>query len=283
LRAVSIFVILSIVLVIVFLLYPLIQVIGLSFTSWSGFRPPFFVGLTNFNALFQDPVLYQALTNNVIWALGFLVINNALGLFLAGSIDILGKRLGSFFRTLLYVSVLLPNVVVSFLFVAIYDPNIGLLDGFLNSIGLTPLSSTQWLSDPHIAIFSVLASSIWQYAAFPMLIFIAAFSAISPSIYEAAALDGANQWQIFWKIKVPIIRPVIFTILALTWIWNSMPFSQIYTMTKGGPGHATDVLVTYMYSLAFSGLRLGYASAVAVVLFIVIIPAAIIFLKLFEK
>jgi len=116
-----------------------------------------------------------------------------------------------------------------------------------------------------------------------MLIFIAAFGSINPSLYESAIVDGASQWQIFWKIKVPIIRPVIITILALTWIFNSQPFSQIWTLTRGGPGHASEVLVTYLYQVAFSGLQLGYAATISVVLFALIFPVVIIFLRIFEK
>ena len=85
-------------------------------------------------------------------------------------------------------------------------------------------------------------SSIWQYAGFPMLIFLAAFTSISPSLYEAAKIDGATEWSVFWRVKVPIIRPVIIMVLALTYIWNSMPFAQVWTMTQGGPGHASEVL-----------------------------------------
>jgi raffinose/stachyose/melibiose transport system permease protein len=178
---------------------------------------------------------------------------------------------------------LLPNVVVSYLFLALYDPNIGLIDGFFRAIGVSALGNVQWLGNVHLTLYSILASSIWQYAAFPMLIFIAAFAGINPSLYEAALLDGASQWQIFWRIKVPIIRPVIITILALTYIWNSQPFSQVWTLTQGGPGHVSDVMVTYIYRLAFSGLEFGYASAVSVLLFMIIFPVVIVFFKLFEK
>ncbi|MDA4136652.1 MAG: sugar ABC transporter permease, partial [Thaumarchaeota archaeon] len=215
----------------VFILYPLSQVIYLSFTSYSGFITPRWVGLTNFSVLFNDPVLQIALENNIIWVGIFLVANNFLGLLLAGSIDIMGRKLSSFFRIVLYMSVLLPTVAVSYLFLALYSPEIGLIDAGLKDIGLTALSKTEWLGNPSLTLYSVLGSSIWQYAAFPMLIFIAAFASINPSLYEAAVIDGASQWHIFWRIKVPIIRPVIITMLALTYIWNSQPFAQIYTMT----------------------------------------------------
>jgi ABC-type sugar transport system permease subunit len=213
----------------------------------------------------------------------FLLANNGAGLFLAGTIDLMGKRSSQFFRIVLYISVLLPNVVVSYLFLALFDPNIGLIDSFFKSVGLTALGSTEWLGNPHLTLYSILFSSIWQYAGFPMLIFLAAFSSISPSLYEAAKIDGASEWSIFWRIKVPIIRPVIVTVLALTWIWNSMPFSQVWTMTQGGPGHASEVLVTYLYREAFSGFQFGYASAISVVLFVIIFPVVVIFFRSFER
>lgn len=277
------FLIPPVVFVAIFIVYPVIQMVYLSFTSWTGFSPPRFIGDKNYIFLPKDPIFSVALVNNFIWVIVFLVVNNFVGLMLAGGIDILGRKSGQFFRTVIYVSVLLPNAVISLLFVALYDPNLGLIDSFFRAVGLKGLGATQWLANPNLTIFSILASSIWQYAAFPMLIFIAAFGAINPSLYEAAIVDGATQWQIFWRIKVPMIRPVIITILAITWIFNSQPFSQIWTLTRGGPGHASEVLVTYMYQVAFSGLQLGYASAIAVILFLVIFPVVIVFLRIFEK
>ena len=267
----------------IFILYPLTEVIYLSFTQYSGFETPVWIGLTNFKLLFGDPVMSISLTNNIIWVVIFLVVNNFLGLMLAGSIDIMGRKLSSFFRIVLYISVLLPTVAVSYLFLALYSPEIGLLDAFFRDVGLTALSKTDFLGNPSLTLYSVLGSSIWQYAAFPMLIFIAAFASINPSLYEAAVIDGANQWQIFWRIKVPIIRPVIVTMLALTYIWNSQPFSQIYTMTKGGPGNTSQVLVSYLFESAYSNLRIGYGSAIAIVIFLLIFPVAVIFFRTFEK
>ncbi len=277
------FLIPPIVFVAIFILYPVAQMVYLSFTSWTGFSPPKFIGLKNYAFLPNDPIFSVSLINNFIWVIVFLIVNNFLGLMLAGAIDILGRKAGQFFRTVIYVSVLLPNPVISLLFVALYDPNIGLIDNLFRGIGLTGIGSTQWLANPQLTLYSILASSIWQYAGFPMLIFIAAFAAINPAIHEAATIDGASQWQIFWRIKVPMIRPVIITILAITWIFNSQPFSQVWTLTRGGPGHASEVLVTYLYQVAFSGLQLGYASTISVVLFAIIFPVVIVFLRVFEK
>lgn len=268
---------------VVFIIYPLSQVIYLSFTSYSGFISPRWVGLTNFKVLIADPILKIALENNIEWVVIFLVLNNFLGLLLAGSIDIMGRKLSSFFRIVLYISVLLPTVAVSYLFLALYSPEIGLIDAGLRDLGLTALSKTDFLGNPSLTLLSVLGSSIWQYAAFPMLIFIAAFASINPSLYEAAVIDGASQWHIFWRIKVPIIRPVIVTMLALTYIWNSQPFAQIYTMTGGGPGNASQVLVSYMFLEAYADLRIGYASAIAILIFVIIFPVAVIFFRTFEK
>jgi raffinose/stachyose/melibiose transport system permease protein len=257
----------------VFILYPLSEVIYLSFTSYSGFIAPVWIGLSNYKVLLSDPILSISLVNNIIWVLVFLVVCNFLGLMLAGSIDIMGNKLSSFFRIVLYVSVLLPTVAVSYLFLALYSPEIGLIDALFRDLGLNALATTDFLGNP----------SLTQYAAFPMLIFIAAFASINPSLYEAAIVDGANQWQIFWRIKIPIIRPVIVTMLALTYIWNSQPFSQIYTMTKGGPGNSSQVLVSYLFEAAYSELRIGYGSAIAIVIFLIIFPVAVIFFRTFEK
>ena len=224
----------------IFILYPLSQVIYLSFTRYSGFQAPQWIGLSNFQVMLNDPILKIALENNIIWVLLFLVLNNFLGLMLAGS----NRHPGAEAELLLQDRPLhlgpapdgrgkLTSSSRS------YSPEIGLLDALFRDLGLKALATTQFLGNPSLTLYSVLGSSIWQYAGFPMLIFIAAFAGINPSLYEAAIVDGANQWQIFWRIKVPIIRPVIVTMLALTYIWNSQPFAQIYTMTKGGPGNST--------------------------------------------
>ena len=283
-KSLAVFLVAPLAFVLVLVLYPLLQVFVLSLENWSGFSPPVYTGLTNFTVLLTaDPVFVTSLTNNLTWVVVFLIANNGAGLFLAGTIDLMGKRSSQFYRIVLYISVLLPNVVVSYLFLALFDPNIGLIDSFLRDVGLTALAHTEWLGNPHLTLYSILFSSIWQYAGFPMLIFLAAFSSISPSLYEAAKIDGASEWSIFWRIKVPIIRPVIITVLALTWIWNSMPFSQVWTMTQGGPGHASEVLVTYLYREAFSGFQFGYASAISVILFAIIFPVVVIFFRSFER
>ena len=283
----AIFLVAPLAFVAIFVLYPLALDFYLSLTNWSGFVPPSqapYIGLTNFRYLLtKDPVFVTALSNNVVWVLIFLVANNGAGLALAGTIDIMRKRVGEFFRIIIYLSVLLPSVVVSYLWLALYNPNIGLIDGFLKAIGLTSLGSTAWLGNFHLTLYSILFSSIWQYAGFPMLIFLAAFSSISPSLYEAARIDGASDWSIFWHVKVPIIRPVIVIVLVLTYIWNSMPFAQIWTMTQGGPGYASQVLVSYMYSVAFSGFEFGYASAISVILFLLIFPIVVIIVRIFDK
>lgn len=267
----------------IFLIYPISQAFYLSFTSYSGFTAPRWIGLANFQTLVGDPIFIQALENNFIWVAVFLVVNNLLGLLLAGSIDIMSRKVSQFFRIVLYISVLLPATAVSVLFLALYSPEIGIIDAFFKDVGLTSLSKIDFLGDPHLTLLSVLGSSIWQYAAFPMLIFIAAFASINPSLYEAAIVDGASQWDIFWRVKVPIIRPVIVTMVALTYIWNSQPFSQIYTMTGGGPGNVSQVLVSYMFEAAYSELRIGYGSAIAIIIFIIIFPVAVLFYRTFEK
>ena len=282
-RSIWIFVIPSLLFVAIFILYPVGQMIYLAFTRWNGVAVPVFTGLRNFMAAVNDSTLLESLQNNFAWVLVFLVVNNFLGLLLAGSLEILGARLSQFYRVVLYTSTLLPNVVISYLFLAIYDPQIGILNSFFNTLGLKSLASTLWLGNPNLTLYSVLASSVWQYAGFPMLIFLAGFAGIPPSIKEAAKIDGASEWQIFWRVKVPMIRPIIITLLALTWIWNSAPFGPIWTMTKGGPGHASEVLVTYLYRLGFSGFEFGYASMVSFILFIIVLPVVIIFVRVFEK
>src|SRR5438552_11518176 len=155
--------------------------IYLAFTRWNGAGPPVFTGIRNFLAITNDNIFYESLVNNFIWVISFAIVTNGLGLLMAGALDTMGRRLSQFYRIVLYMSTLLPNVVISYLFLALYDPQIGILNSFFYAIGLKSLGSTLWLGNPNIALFSVLASSIWQYAGFPMLIFLAGFTGISPA------------------------------------------------------------------------------------------------------
>jgi ABC-type sugar transport system permease subunit len=282
-KSIWVFLLLPVALVCFLIIYPLSDTIYLAFTNWNGISPPEINGLRNIQSALSDPVFYQSLMDNVVWVIIFMVLTNGLGLFFSGALDTMGKRLSQFYRIILYISVLLPNVVISYLFLAVYDPQIGILNAFFNFLGLRSLGSTLWLANPHIAIFSVLASSIWQYAAFPMLIFLAAFTGIRPQVLEAAKIDGASEIQIFLRIKTRMIFPVIVTMLALTWIWNSSPFGPIFTMTQGGPANATQVLVTYLYTLGFNGYEFGYASTIALVLILIVVPVAVIFVRTFDK
>ena len=171
-------------------------------------------------------------------------------------------RFRAFFRTAYFLPVMTSLVVVSTIWRMLYNRN-GLLNLALGVIGLEPI---HWLSDPHWALFSIVIASVWQGFGFETVIFLAALQGIPAELYEAASLDGANAWQRFLHITLPSLRPVLIFIYIIGIIGSFQIFDQVFVMTSGGPAYSTTTLVYYLYS-KFMDLRLGYASAIAYVLF----------------
>ena len=223
-----------------------------------------FVGLDNFFELCTDHVFWLALGNNLIFAFGSVVVQVGVGLLLAAIIDRgigFGKK---FFQTVFFLPMIMSVVAVGLLWGFIYDPLVGLLNAILKICGLAPHG---WLGDPKTAIYAILIAACWQYIGFCMIILLAGMQSIPQEIYEASQIDGANEWQNFHYITVPAIRNVVITTILVTVIGSFKVFDYIYVMTKGGPNYASEVLAHYIYLHGFTLNKMGYASAIATVLF----------------
>jgi ABC-type sugar transport system permease subunit len=164
---------------------------------------------------------------------------------------------------------MLPMTVTGALWARIYETNYGLLNTLLRTVGLDHLASA-WLGDVNLSLWAIVAVSIWQFSGFPMIVLLAAIENISQEIHEAATLDGVNEWQRIRYLTLPLIRPVLFSISMLQIIFSLKVFDLVWIMTKGGPGESSSVLGTYLYRKAFELRSYGYASAVAVIMFVVI-------------
>ncbi|WP_039763690.1 carbohydrate ABC transporter permease [Caldicellulosiruptor sp. F32] len=259
----------------IYIVYPIIMSFWLSFYEWDGISPKKeFVKFKNWSALFTDSVFWHSLTNNIKIIILSLLIQIPLAILIAVIIDRGGKKF-DIFKSLFYLPMLMSSVAIGVLFKYVYDPQFGLISAILNLLHLENFAK-DWLGDPSIALYSVIAVICWQYIPFYMIFFIAAISNIPQELYEAAKIDGATQTQYFWKIEIPLLLPSIKTACILSLIGSLKYFDLIYVMTEGGPAGATELMATYMYKNAFASFKMGYGSTIASAMFIIITTAGII-------
>jgi ABC-type sugar transport system permease subunit len=259
----------------VFLLIPMVISLWWSLNDYSGIQPPRFIGLKNYIDLFTtDRYFLPSLWNTTVFVLLGMSIGPTLGLLTAILLN-QKVRFQSLFRTAYYLPVMTSLVVVSTIWVMLYNQN-GLFNSILAALGL---DSVGWLSNPNVALFSVAIASIWQGFGFETVIFLAALQSIPRELYEAAMMDGANPFQQFLYITVPSLRYVIAFVYIYGIIGSYQVFDQVFVMTNGGPVHSTTTVVYYLFS-KFQDLRLGQASAIAYILFAILVVFSYIELRL---
>ena len=261
----------------VFLIYPVVQSGVLSFSSWAGpGRPSVPVGLANYRELFGDPIFWRALGNTAVLLVVSVVIQLPIGLGLA-LIVTSARRGRRFWRGVFFIPTLMSTVAVAILWRFVYSPDYGIINGFLRAVGLGELAQG-WLGQTSTALAAVIGANVWQWAPFYMIIYIAALVGLDHEVYEAAALDGADGWQKFWYITLPLLRPVLFTTSILSLAGSIKAFDLVYIMTDGGPSNSTELLATYMFRQGFTNYRLGYASAIAMVMFLITLVLTVVVL-----
>jgi ABC-type sugar transport system permease subunit len=260
---------------IIFLLIPMLVSFWWSLNDYSGIQPPRFIGLQNYIELFtKDKYFLLSLRNTTVFVLLGMGIGPTLGLITAVMLN-QKVRFQSLFRTAYYLPVMTSLVVVSTIWVMLYNQN-GLFNTILTRLGY---NSVGWLSDPSVSLVSVAIASIWQGFGFETVVFLAAMQSIPRELYEAAMIDGANGIQQFYYITLPSLRYVIVFVYIYGIIGSYQVFDQVYVMTNGGPVHSTSTVVYYLFS-KFQDLRLGYASAIAYVLFAILVIFSYVQLRL---
>ncbi|WP_405093220.1 sugar ABC transporter permease [Micromonospora sp. NBC_01392] len=253
---------------VVFTAVPMLASLWLSFTDWDSFSTPRFVGLANYTQLFtEDPLFWPALRHTLYFAVASVPLSLLIALALANLLSrpMPGAR---FFRTVVYLPALVPLVASAMIFRWLLAPETGPVNGFLSWFGI---DGPAWLLDEDWVIPAIVLLSLWQVGAGTILL-IAALQSVPPELYEAARLDGAGGAQRFWRISVPLVTPVLFFNLITGMIAAFQVFSQVYVLTDGksGPSNASLMLVPYVYDNAFRFYHMGYASALAWVLFLII-------------
>jgi raffinose/stachyose/melibiose transport system permease protein len=259
----------TLVLLSVFVVWPILESLRLSFTHWTGLgKSQTYIGWANWVRLVQDGVFWKALGNNLILAGLSIIVQLPVALALAVMLDKGGQRF-RVFKLGYFMPLLISSVAIGFLFKYIYDPNFGMLNAVLNSIGLSALAKS-WLGDPNIALYAVLAVICWQFIPFYMLIFQAALASMPGELHDAALIDGASENQYFWRIVLPMLQGTIRTSAVLSLIGSLRYFDLIYVLTGGGPSGSTELMATYMYKQAFASFNFGYGSTIAVALIVVV-------------
>jgi raffinose/stachyose/melibiose transport system permease protein len=262
---------------------PFVMNLGISFTRWPGVGTPEWVGLHNYRELFKDSEFWSSFRHQFALILGMSLIPAAIGLVLAAALtDVIGRRFGprtaSVLRACIYIPQLLPIVVAGIVWSWILAPDTGAANRLLQAVGLDSLAH-DWLGDPKTAMWSVMVVMVWFQIGFPLVIFMSGMQRVDPSLYEAAEIDGASWWRRFWHITVTQIRPEIFVVLLITTIYSLKSFPQIYVLTKGGPGGATNVPSYYSYTNFFDKTEVGYGASIASVLTVITIVLAIGFIR----
>jgi multiple sugar transport system permease protein len=256
----------------VFMLYPFLSAFWYSLTSWDLVSPPRFVGLRNYTRLFQDEDFWNAAKVTAYYTFGLLVPMLPLSLLLAMMLD---RRLRgrAFYQGVLFAPAVLAAVVVSMIWRVVYMPQGGLYLLFTAPFGLTNIP---WLTDVHWAMPALIIVGIWKNVGYYMVIFLAGLQGISPTLYEAAKVDGAGTWQQFRRITLPLLRPIMLFVAVVSMTKAFQGFTAAYTLTGGGPADATKVLPLLVYENAFSFNKMGYASAIAVIMFLVLLVLTLI-------
>ena len=257
------------------ILTPICRSIYYGFTDYSGMGTATFIGLDNYKALAQDKTFWGSLWHSLLLAIGFICIQHPLAMIVAAVLDKLQGKAEGIFRCIYFIPNVISVAVIAYLWKFIYNPDFGLLNNILKAFGYT--GKINWF-DSKIAIWSVLVVLIWHGFGWGMLIYYTGIKNIDPVLYEAAAIDGANNRQAFLKITLPQMKSVIQVNVTMAIISALKQMETVYLLTNGGPGNSTQFTANYLYQQAFKAFKYGYGNAISVV-FIVICIVVTIFLN----
>ena len=257
----------NLVLFSVFVFFPLLYAAFISVHEWSLIDSPTFTGTRNYERLLSDRQFWQAIKNTVLFSLATVPTSLALGVALAIGLnrELPGRTL---LRSVYFLPVVISSVATAVIAAWLFNDNYGVINALLREVGIGPVA---WLSTPRWALPSIIVTTLWVRVGFCMVVYLAALQSISPSYYEAARIDGATRWQQFRFVTWPLLRPTTFLLLILNVIYSFQVFDLIFVMTGGGPGFSTTMIVQYIYEAAFASSEMGYASAMGMVLFVLIL------------
>lgn len=277
------FIIPALILYIFFVIYPTANSIGLSFFKWDGLAQNMtFVGLKNYITMFtNDRVFLISLKNSIVWSCLIVIIPTFLGLIIA---SVIFSRVfaGNLHRLIILFPFLISNVAVGLIWKWMYNPGLGTVNTFLNKINLE-IFMQDWLGDTKLVIFSLIIANIWQLTGLAMIIFYAGMQSIPGEIYEAAKIDGASSFRIFKNITIPLLKEIMIIVVVLMATASWRVFDIVWVVTRGGPANKSQVVGSWMFISAFRNYKHGYASAIAVFIFLIIIIPSFLYMRLLTR
>ena len=266
-RAALVFLLPIAILMIVYIFYPIVDTFATSLYKWNGISADkTMIGLKNWTKLLQDTSFWTAFKNNLVVMVLSICIQIPVGLALATFIDFGGKKM-TIFKVLWFIPLLMSSVAIGFLFSYALATNGGIISAISNLFGG---GNVDLLGNPKTALYTVIGVVAWQFTPFYMVYCMAAYTNVSPDVYEAAVIDGATRGQYFWRIALPLLKPSLKSAAILSMVGSLKYFDLVYVMTGGGPGTSTELMATYMYKNSFVKFNMGYGSAVAGGMFILI-------------
>lgn len=259
---------------------PIILSLYYSFTQYTGMGQATFIALDNYIEMIHDEVFWRALRNSVLLALGFIVIQHPLAIYVAVRLDRMAGKREDILRSLYFIPNLISVAVIAYMWKFIYNPNFGLLQKMLSFFGYK--GNFNAIGAGH-AIWGVLVVLVWHGFGWGMLIYYTGLKNIDTTLYEAARMDGATEGQLFFNITLPLMKPVIKYNVTLAVITALKQMETVYLLTSGGPGNETQFLGTYLYQQAFQSFRYGYGNAIGVVFIALCLLSTVVLNKVFEE
>ncbi|MDR2025744.1 MAG: sugar ABC transporter permease [Hungatella sp.] len=268
-------------LLIVFIFFPILDTFKTSAYKWNGIDAnPVFIGLSNWNQLLYDSSFWIAFKNNIIIMVCSILVQIPLGLAMATFLDFGGTKKFNIFKILWFIPLLMSSVAIGFLFIYALATNGGIVSTLSQLLGG---KNIDLLGNPRLALFTVIMVIAWQFTPFYMVYCMAAYTNISADVFEASLIDGATKLQYFRNIALPLLTPSLKSAAILSMVGSLKYFDLIYVMTGGGPGTSTELMATYMYKQSFKNFNMGYGSAVAGGMFLLITLMALVTMKLINE
>ena len=261
-------------------LAPICLSVYYGFTDYTGMGNAHFVGLKNYAELIHDSAFGRSLLNSLLLALGFILIQHPLAIIVAAVLDKLQGKAEGIFRCIYFIPNVISVAVIAYLWKFIYNPDFGLLNNILKTFGYK--GQINWLSQEN-AIWSVLVVLIWHGFGWGMLIYYTGIKNIDPVLYEAASIDGANWWTTFFRVTLPLMKPVIQINVTMAIISALKQMETVYLLTNGGPNNSTQFAANYLYQQAFKAFKYGYGNAIGVIFIIICILATVVLNTIFRE
>ena len=262
----------------IFSIYPLGWALQLSFSSWRGFGPMEFVGLENYQIMLKDPYILQSLVNTLEFAYILLPTGVFLAIIFAVILNNKNLKGRGVFRTIYFVPYVTNSVIIAIVFTQLFDDTMGWVNQGLAVVGMNPI---KWLRGSGWAAKTVvILLTHWGGIGYNILLFLGGLQSIEPEIYEAAQIDGANEWQVFWRVTLPLLRPIVFFLTIIATIGLLSMFNQPYMLTRGGPQGQTETLMVRLYEIGFAQQRYGDASAFGFLIGLLVISISLIQIRL---